>query len=151
MCSQHAIIISEILKAKGIESKIIGLDGHVVATALVNKTNNQWWILDPDYGVIVPHDIKQVEENPSIIQGYYSSAGYSIKTNGKIINIYEKSGNKIIDGVRKYDPRIKSYALRYYVESITYFLKWVMPLLFIFPFLFDLLKKRNKKARSGSC
>lgn len=42
LCSQHAIIISKILEENGINSKIIGLSGHVVTMAQIHKENNSW-------------------------------------------------------------------------------------------------------------
>lgn len=133
ICSEHAIIISEILKEKGIDSKIIGLDGHVVATALINQLDNQWWILDADYGVVIPHSIEEIERNPSIINTYYAKAGYDAVLIKILVDIYQKKGNKVVNGVREYDSRIKSYSLRYYLESVTYILKWVLPLLMLLP------------------
>jgi len=58
LCSEHAIIITGILNHKGIESKIIRLPGHVIATALVEETKNEWWTLDPTYGVTLPYNIQ---------------------------------------------------------------------------------------------
>lgn len=135
LCSEHAIIISEILKEKGIDSKIIGLDGHVVAMALINKSDDQWWILDADYGVVIPHGIDEIEHNPSMIEPYYAQAGYDSVLINVLVDIYQAKGNKVVNGVREYDWRLRSYSLRYYLESVTYFLKWMLPLLMLFPWI----------------
>ena len=69
LCSQHAIILCGILNEKSIPCKIVGLSGHVVAMAKVNEREN--WILDADYGVIIPFSIKKIEKNPAIIVPFY--------------------------------------------------------------------------------
>ena len=147
LCSQHAIIVSEVLKDKGMQARIIPLDGHVVATAQVDERDNRWWILDADYGVIVPHDITEVEKDPTIIRQYYSRAGHDAKEIEKLVAIYGEEGNIVLDGVRTYDSRMPSYAMRYHIETVTYVLKWIVPLLFAFPFLLGLWRNRRAKAR----
>jgi len=145
LCSQQAIIISEILKEKNINSKIVGLDGHVVATAQVDKMQNQWWVLDSDYGVIIPHNLREIEHNPKLISTYYSQAGYDKNKINILIDIYGANGNRLINGVKEYDSRIKSYFLKYYIESFTYLMKWLLPLFLIIPYIIK-INKRWKKA-----
>jgi len=134
LCSQYAIVIVQILKEKGINSKIIGLDGHVVAIAQVDSIKDQWWVLDPDYGVVVPNNMFEIENNPSLISSYYKQKGYTMKQINLLIDIFGSNGNKIVNGVTEYDSRIKSYSLRYYIESLVYPLKWLLPLLLMIPY-----------------
>lgn len=98
LCSQQAIIVSEILKEHSIDSKIIDLGGHVVATAQVDKVNNIWWVVDPDYGVVVRHDVKEIERSPEIISTYYVAKGYDLETVSRLIEVYGKEGNKEFTG-----------------------------------------------------
>ena len=128
LCSQQSIIVSEILNEKGIKSRILGLSGHTVATAQVDDKHNQWWILDPDYGVIIPHSIDEIEKKPEIIAPYYRKHGYTDDyiING-LIGGYKKEGNILIDGVMNYS------FLRYWVEKITYVLIWIFPLFLMLP------------------
>jgi hypothetical protein len=125
-CSQHAIIISQVLKKKGINSKIVYLKGHIVATAQVNTSEDTWWVLDSDYGVIVKHDIQTIEQQPDTIAQYYQEKGYSDQVIKDLIRIYSKEGNKIYDDVSEYHGRERFY--KYYVEYILYTLKWLIPL-----------------------
>ena len=90
LCSQQAIIVSEILLEKRIPSFIIGLSGHVVLRAQVDADRDEWWVLDPDYGVVIPHDIDIIEKNPKIIRSFYAQAGYKPKTIDSLGKIYEK-------------------------------------------------------------
>lgn len=147
LCSQHAIIVSEILKDRGMQSKIVGLDGHVVATTTIDREKKQWWILDPDHGVIIPYSIDKIESDPSIITPYYSQAGYDTKQIDELIDIFGPEGNKVVNGVREYDPRIKSYSLRYYIESFTYIMKWLLPLLLVIPYVRGFLRDGGQIAR----
>ena len=128
LCSQHAIIVSEILLEKRIPSFIIGLSGHVVLRAQVDADRDEWWVLDPDYGVVIPHDIDIIEKNPKIIRSFYAQAGYKLKTIASLGKIYEKIEGYVVrseQGARGY--RIK----RYRAENIFYLLKWIIPCIFI--------------------
>ncbi|MDN3493748.1 hypothetical protein [Winogradskyella bathintestinalis] len=126
LCSQHSIILSEILKKNNIDSKIIGLSGHVVVMANIDKKNSQYWVLDPDYGVVIEHSISQIEKEPEIIRMYYAQHGYSNEDIMKLIDIYGPDGNFITDGVREYSGNNK-----YYFEKISYVAIWVIPFLIL--------------------
>jgi hypothetical protein len=140
LCSQQAIIVSEILLEKGIPSFIIGLSGHVVLRAQVDADRNEWWVLDPDYGVVIPHDIDIIEKNPIIIRSFYAQAGYKPKTIDSLGKIYEKTEGYVVrdeSGAKGY--RIK----RYRAEHISYFLKWMVPCIFIATSIILFIKRRR--------
>ena len=137
LCSQHSIILSEILKKNNIDSKIVGLAGHVVVMANIDKDKNLWWVLDPDYGVVIKHSIGQIERDPKIITDYYYENGYSEEETIKLINIYGSEGNFVTDGAIEYSGNKK-----YYFEKIAYIAIWVIPL-FLF-FLVSVIKKNTK-------
>ncbi len=141
MCSQHAIILSEVLYEKGIKSKIIGLSGHVVATAQVDKKADEWWVLDPGDGVVIPFDLETIEKNPQIIKPYYSDAGYDEQTISKLIEHYGAEGNVVSSGYG-----IGDYAkVTNYLEQASYILIWVIPILLIFPYVYS--RSKNKAER----
>jgi hypothetical protein len=140
LCSQQAIIVSEILLEKRIPSFIIGLSGHVVLRAQVDADRDEWWVLDPDYGVAVPHDIEIIENNPKIIRSFYAQAGYKQKTIASLGKIYEKKEGYVVrseQGARGY--RIK----RYRAEHIFYLLKWIIPCVFIVTSIILFFKRRR--------
>jgi len=83
------------LLEKNIPSFIIGLSGHVVLRAQTDANRDQWWVLDPDYGVIIPYDIDIIENNPKIIRRFYAQAGYKLKTIALLEKIYDKKGNVV--------------------------------------------------------
>jgi hypothetical protein len=140
LCSQQAIIVSEILLEKRIPSFIIGLSGHEILRAQVDADRDEWWVLDPDYGVVIPHDIDIIEKNPKIIRSFYAQAGYKLKTIDSLGKIYEKKEGYVVrseQGARGY--RIK----RYRAERIFYFLKWIIPCIFIVTSMILFIKRRR--------
>jgi hypothetical protein len=129
LCSQHAIIVSEILKEKGIPSYIVGLSGHVVLRAQVDEIRDEWWVLDPDYGAVIPYDIDIIEKNPEIIRPFYEQAGYKKNTIRSLVKRYEKKGNAISreQGAQGYQKKKSLWEPRFY------FFKWIIPLVLIAP------------------
>ena len=144
LCSQQAIIVSEILLEKSIPSFIIGLSGHVVLRAQVDANRDQWWVLDPDYGVVIPYDIDIIENNPKIIRPFYTQAGYKLKTIALLEKIYEKKGNVV-----RTEQGAKGYRIkRFRAERIFYFLKWIIPcILIITSIILFTIKRRNRNSR----
>jgi hypothetical protein len=141
LCSQQAIIVSEILLEKGIPSFIIGLSGHVVLRAQVDANRDEWWILDPDYGVVIPHDIEIIEKNPKIIRSFYAQAGYELKTIDSLGKIYEKIEGYVV----RSEQGAKGYRInRYRAEHIFYFLKWIIPCIFIITSMLLFIRRRRK-------
>lgn len=131
LCSQHAIIIAEVLKEKGIYSRVICLSGHIVATAQVDNENNEWWVVDSDYGVVIPHSIDSIEKRTEIISPYYREHGYDESVISKLIKIYGKEGNMLFGG-----KGAKNYSLlNYMLEKAAYILIWILPVLLMLPLL----------------
>lgn len=71
LCSSHSIIVKGVLVDNGIEAQLWDIAGHVVVRAKVSE--NEWYILDPDYGLVVPHDIPEIEANPEIVRPAYAA------------------------------------------------------------------------------
>lgn len=147
LCGQKAIIITQLLANKGIETKVIGLDGHVVATSQVNLESNQWWVVDADYGVVIEHDIVEIENDPEIIRVYYSDAGYADHTIDALVEIYGKEGNYLPIGVSMtaYHPN-RLYVE--YIEYLAYIMKWLIPIVLMIPFMRDRYYHFKEASRS---
>jgi len=128
LCSQKSIIVYELLERNNIDSKIIGLGGHVVVSVLANPKNDEWWVLDPDYGVIIQHNIHEIEKNPKIIWNDYSKKGYSNETIYQLEKIFGNSDNAIYE------------TSDYYSEMISYLLIWLIPLCCMLPFSINLIQ-----------
>jgi hypothetical protein len=140
LCSLHVTVIDALLKEHGVNSKVILLEQHVVASAQVEDTPARWWIVDPDLGVVVKHDIGEIEGNPNLIKPYYLDRGYSHEYVDWLARAYGKEGNVVFAGAKEYLP----WRLRY-IEYISYILKWIIPLMLIAPFA---LSYRREKYRS---
>ncbi|MGQ0749518.1 MAG: transglutaminase-like domain-containing protein [Betaproteobacteria bacterium] len=138
LCSQHAIIVAEILRKKGLASGIVSMPthadmpGHVVATARVDDARNEWWILDADYGVVVPHGIEAVRAQPSIVAPYYRRRGYDEQTVATLVSNYAKDARVFPDGAKNYG------VMTYWAEAIAYALIWIIPGFLAIPFVLTL-------------
>ena len=133
LCSQHAIVLAGILKENGIESQLVELSGHIV---VLSRIDNKHWILDPDYGVVIEHDLNNIEKNPSIIKKYYEEAGYDSETIDNLEEIYGKDGN----GLKELNDYCWKENL---IEFFSYLGIWVIALLFFLPFSITYLRKRG--------
>ena len=128
LCSQHAIIVSEILEENDIDTKVIDLGSHVVLSAQVNKLKDVWYVLDPDIGVVIKHSLEEIEENPELIRGFYKCKEYLDLD--WYVNIYKKEGNLVWDSAYEYLKEL------FFIEYLSYIGKWIIPFLLCFPMLF---------------
>ncbi len=124
VCSQSSRILANVLIRNRVRTQIVGLNGHVVVQARVNKETDEWWLLDPDYGVVIEHDLEQVERNPEIIIPAYQEKGYKDQVINKLVSIYGSNGNEIIDEKLGCER-----------EEHLYLLKWLIPITGMLPFL----------------
>lgn len=99
ICSQATEVMVNLWKKTGLDARDMVLDGHVVAEAQVDKENDTWWILDADFGVVVEHDIKTIEEHPEMVIENYVNAGYDLKTAKMVAGFYGKEGNYVQSNV----------------------------------------------------
>ena len=79
VCSQSSKILANILLRNKVKANIVGLDGHVVVRARVNKETDEWWILDADYGVVIEADLDEVTANPNLFEKPTKSAATTKK------------------------------------------------------------------------
>ena len=115
LCSQVCILLYLCLKKKNIDSKIIGFNGHVLVYV---QFNNQNFLLDPDYGIVLkchPRDVRNNIKN--IIKKYKKKIKYYKL---KKLEIIYKSNYKFIP-----EKIIKRNII---IEEFSYFLKWFIPI-----------------------
>jgi hypothetical protein len=126
LCSQHAIIESGILQEKGIPARLIELQGHVILTAQVDE--GQWWVLDPDYGLVIPMSLDAAQEHASEVAQRYGEAGFSDYDVDKVEEWFATRDNILYEGgAQTYMPLI------WLTERISYVVKWVFPFLLMLP------------------
>lgn len=146
MCDQQTIVLDGILDSQNIESKMIDTPHHFFETALADPVTNEWWILDPDYGVVVPYNIQQITDNPELIRPFYLKEGYSNETIDFLVdNVYQNHDIKFHSDISEYSTKL------YPFERLSYVFIWLIPLVCILPFTIGILHKavrlyrRNKQ------
>jgi hypothetical protein len=139
-CSQSAIILNGVLQSKNIESHLILTPQHSVVDALVDPETNEWWVLDPDYGVVIPHSLDELKENPDLVRSYYSEKIYNNATVDSLVVPYKNVQNiRVFSGISEYSRYL------YPFEKLSYLLIWIIPLCLIFPFTITILQNMKKK------
>lgn len=136
LCSAHSIVVKGVLLDNGIEAHLWDIAGHVVVRARVSE--NEWYILDPDFGIVVPFDIQEIESDPEIVRPAYANMAELYKpdyndpyTTDHVVEIYGRDGNHI-------------YADNPAFEKTTYIAVWCIPLILILPLSCDFRRKRKK-------
>jgi len=135
LCSTHSIILKGILNNNGIDADLLDLRHHVVLRTKLDK--NEWWILDPDYGVVVPFDTAAVRADPKIILTSYKDMNSLYKPEIKehytpkyLAELYGGDGNRI-------------YSVDNWFEYFSYWAIWIIPFLLMLPYYIQLFR-RNK-------
>ena len=132
ICSQAAQIIVSLWDATETNAHMITLDGHVITE--VKISDEKWWVLDPDFGVVIKEDFETIENNPNLAYTYYKEKGYSTETSNKMVARYEKKGNYIITntGICRSQAQLEKD-------------KWLFPFYATLPFLFIIATKKAYK------
>lgn len=116
-CGQQSLALVDFLAGRGLETGFVNLGGHTVATA--NVGDDQWILLDPDYGGVVPFDIGTAERDPASVIPYY--------WNDQIVRrsawlLYGPEDNEVTLG----GPAAR-WARACTIERAAYVLKWLLP------------------------
>ncbi len=117
-CGQQALAVVSFLSEHEVDTGFIALGGHAVATARVDE--DKWYILDPDYGGVIPYDLMTAEKDPDGVLDHYWSA--AARTNG-IHRLYAP------DNEIKYGGPEVRYPRACRIETVAYVLKWLIPVL----------------------
>jgi hypothetical protein len=128
LCGERAMDFVAIMKLHNIEAHVLAFDGHVVATAQIDKENNTWWVLGPDYNVVIEHSPSEIAANPNYAVQAYLDAGYNKNIANFMGEIWAEGWNdSYCDGALM--QRLKK-------EGTLYFLKWAIPIsLIVIPLL----------------
>jgi hypothetical protein len=134
-CSQQSIVVHDILKdKKNIQSDVIGLGDHVIVSVLVKPEKNEWWVLDPSYGVVIQQSLQEIHNDPHLIWNDYHNAGYTNATIEKLENSFQSPYGYYLS------PLFYSY-----YEEISYYLIWIIPILFMAPYIYYRVKGSDKR------
>lgn len=121
-CSERSAVLQDLLACQGIPSRFVGLGGHVVLEA---KSDEETWILDPDYGLSIQSGLEEL-----LGQGEGELAAWLVDQGivpSKSLE-YERMVRTVQDNValgwnQPLSPRLKS------IESLCELGVWVVPLL----------------------
>lgn len=134
LCSTHSTIVKGILLENGIKAELLDVGGrHVVVRAELNDTAT--YILDPDYGIVVPHDTAALTANPELARGPYANMAdlyYADAVDPYTTDLLVK-----IFGDHKH-----VYSVYNKFEYFSYWAIWILPFLLMLPFGISILKKR---------
>jgi hypothetical protein len=134
LCSSHSIVVKGVLNDNGINADLWDIAGHVVVRAQVS--GNEWEILDPDFGVVVPYDTAAIEANPEIVRPAYANMAALYYPDAKepyttdhIVEIYGKEGNHV-------------YTVNNKFEYFSYWAIWIIPFLLMLPFTLIFFRRK---------
>lgn len=114
-CGQQTMTVIGFLEEHGYKTGFVQLNGHVVATAEVAP--GEWYVLDPDYGVSIPHSIEELANNRVLVETYYSRF-----LDRNPWQLYGTQINEIA-----YGGAGTRYPRGSVIEKFSYFAKWAFP------------------------
>jgi hypothetical protein len=138
LCSQMAIVEARLLKNVGLQSRMVSLTRHVVTEGQVD--GDRWWVLDPNYGAVIPHSIEEIQRNPELVREPYRKAGLDEPIVDMLVDIYATEKITVFEGNGAKDYHRK----KWYVERAAYVLIWAVPIGFLL--LFAVMALRRPRA-----
>jgi alpha-ketoglutarate-dependent taurine dioxygenase len=135
ICGDASMIMSQILDEQNISNKILTFPGHVVVAATFE--DGKQYILDADFGVVIPYPLNEFATSSPEIAKLYSEAGSHMGHFLLFQKIY-KENYKQWDGVQHFITN------KYYFEKFAYWLKWPLP---IFMILIGVLMWRKNRTK----
>ena len=133
LCSAHSIVVKGVLNDNGIKAELLDVGGrHVVVRAELDDTTA--YILDPDFGVVVPYDTAAIQANPELVRAPYSKMAALYYP--EAIDPYTTDLLVDIFGKKKH-----VYTVNNRFEYFSYWAIWIIPILLMLPYALVLLKK----------
>lgn len=136
LCSEHAIILSEILNERGIKTNMINLVGHVVA---MSEADGKKMIADADLNVVIPYSIDIIEKNPNLINKYYLDRGYDAAFVERLSGIYGEE-NIVYKNAFTYKNILGVF------EIMSYWAIWIIPIILLLPLIGTLYSAKSRRA-----
>jgi hypothetical protein len=134
LCSTHSTIVKGVLLDNGIKAELMDVGGrHVVVRAELNDTDT--YILDPDFGVVVPYDTAAISADPELVRAPYGNLAALYYPDAK--DPYTTDLLVEIFGKKKY-----VYTVCNWFEYFSYWAIWFIPFLFMLPYGYNMIKKK---------
>lgn len=126
LCSTHSTIVKGVLLDNGIKAELMDVGGHhVVVRAELNDTAT--YILDPDFGIVVPHDTAAISANPELIRAPYKDMAALYYPDAKDPYTTETM-------VDIFDKKLRIYSVDNWFEYFSYWAIWIIPFLLMMPY-----------------
>ena len=126
ICGDASMNLSKLLDNEDVANTIISFPGHVIVE--VEIAENIKHVFDPDFNVILPYSIEEINAQSDLIIPFYEEKSYSEKEINNLVNKYELEFKRW-QGVEHFITK------KYYFEYASYFLIWILPFLFFLLFL----------------
>lgn len=134
LCSTHSTIVKGVLLDNGIKAELMDVGGHHVVVR-AELDNQDTYILDPDFGVVVPYDTAAISADPELVREPYA----------KLADLYYPDAKDPYTT----DYLVKIFAARKYIytldsgfEDFSYWAKWIIPFLILLPYVLYLARKK---------
>jgi hypothetical protein len=119
LCSQASLILEDILDREGFNPGIWNLNGHVLVEVVDHEKKS--WLLDADYGVIMPYGMTEIKANQTLVKQFYEP-DHGEKAASNMASIF--SSPNTFHPTRTYESgNFKTI----YKERIAYILIWIIP------------------------
>jgi hypothetical protein len=135
LCSTHSTIVKGILLDNGIKAELLDVGGHHVVVR-AELDNNSAYMLDPDFGIVVPYDTAAISANPELVRAPYSNMNVLYYPDAK--DPYTTAIMVDIFGKRKY-----VYSVDNWFEYFSYYAIWLLPFFLMFPYARTLYRKKT--------
>jgi hypothetical protein len=133
LCSTHSTIVKGVLTDNGIKAELMDVGGHhVVVRAELNDTAT--YMLDPDFGIVVPYDTAAISANPELVRAAYSNMAALYYPDAK--DPYTPDILVDIFGKKKY-----VYTVDNRFEYFSYKAIWIIPFLLMLPYGLKRIRK----------
>jgi len=137
LCSTHSIVVKGVLLDHGIKAELLDVGGHhVVVRAELNDTAT--WILDPDFGIVVPYDTAAISADPELVRAPYRDLAASYYADA--VDPYT---TQILVDI--FGDRLHVYEVNNPFESISYWAIWIIPFLCMVPYVLYLQRRRKQR------
>jgi hypothetical protein len=134
LCSTHSTIVKGVLLENGIKAELMDVGGHhVVVRAEIDDTAT--YMLDPDFGIVVPYDTAAISAKPELVRAAYSNMAALYYPDAK--DPYTPDILVDIFGKKKY-----IYTVDNKFEYFSYWAIWIIPFLLMFPFGLNGIRKK---------
>jgi hypothetical protein len=134
-CSHQADLLNRLLIRERIPAQTLFLNEgkYVTVHAVVQvQTGGKWLVADPDYGVVMPFHISEIEADPTVVKPYYADISRTgwvardqnyVPTGDLAVGLYSGADSQLVMPSEK----------RANFEKVVYILKWLLPAVLMLP------------------